>query len=293
MNKAKEILKTIELFVNSESFDDFRLLYLHRTGSKLETLEQFVDAVSDKLITIEDLFEERLNNIKFDAYSDFGVHKEEDYWLDNLNHFGFDNYFPEKSKQVESGGVWIKVRTENGYQIHFARKATRKRFFDREAESWQSKVLKETKKKLKLLENRSVPLEDIIESKYDSKIAEYESKSLHCRVCSLIGLQPYELYYWRTKTQKAYVTPCEYEFVDIQEFIDYVQSKNLTDIVKVRSLFTSKNLDKIFYLKSRGISDELAKIMANLEQCYFDVNMSLAMDKFNSQLKESFEVVSN
>lgn len=262
-----EQTRIIEQLVNSDSFTSFRSLYLFRVGKKLETFEQLLDAIANKVVTPEDLFEERLNDLQFSE-------EQEDFWLSNLELFDFQNYFPSTEKRLENGkGAWIKVKTEDGYQVHFARKATRKLNFHKQ-------YLVESEKILKILSNASGADNSEEMACGINKSKELNFQALKTSVYALIGLQPYEVWYWRTKTQKAYVTPCEYEVVDIQEFVDYIQEKTLKGIVKVRSLFTSRNRDKIFYLRSRGLSSDLAKIYANLESCYFDVNLRKAVDEY-------------
>jgi len=156
-----------------------------------------------------------------------------------------------------------------------ARKATRKFNFNQLATSATIAYTKELSKM-------------DISDEGSAKVSKKQLDATFKQVRAVIGLQPYELWYWRTKTQKAYVTPNEYEIIDIQEWVDYVQDKHLKGVLTVRSLFTAKNQDKIFYLQSRGISLEVAKIFANLDQCYFDFNMVLGMDIVNEEMKQAF-----
>jgi len=263
--QAIETLKSLNSFVHSECFKDFFTLYHQKTGLFLKTIEQLIDAIANKTITPQDLFEERFNGFEFSE-------QEEDYWLNNLSLFDYDVYFPPLEKQAQSG-VWIKVRNKNGYQVHFAKKASRKiRFIDNTVE-----LLREFNEFLSKLDTVDNPG---CEAKSDA--------ILKSEVRRKIGLQPYELWYWRTKTQKAYDTPSEYEVVDVQELIESVQDKSLKGIVSTRSLFTSQNKDKIYYLRSRGVSENVAKIMANLNQCYFVVNIAEGMEQLNQQAIDSF-----
>lgn len=266
MTAADTILEQLKDFVNSDNFKTFRVLFLQRTGESLKTFDQLVDAIGAKLITPQDIFEEKFNDMEL-------TEDQEDFWLDNLEMFDYDNYFPPMEKQVQNGSVWIKVRTKNGFQLHLARKATRKINFHKETLTSLQGLIRDLEK---------FGLEN------EEKAAKKRNDSLKKQMQLKVGLQPYELWYWRTKTQKAYVTPCEYEVIDIQEWIDHVQNKSLEGVLTVRSLFTAKNRDKIFYLQSRGISAEVAKIFANLDQCYFDFNVVKGMEIVNEEMREAF-----
>jgi hypothetical protein len=269
---VEKVLKQLESFVNSDNFRKFFMLYYQKTQTPLNTFEQLVDAISEKIVTPRDLFEESLNKSEFgEGFSE----DQEDFWLDNLDLFDYDCYYPLVEKQVQNGSCWIKVKTETGFQIHLARKATRKLNLNMLSITASNKYIKELSK------------QDFTELG-KKKLSKTQQETLKKQVYAVIGLQPYELWYWRTKSQKAYVTTNEYEIIDIKEWIDYIQDKSLKGVLTVRSLFTSKNKDKIFYLQSRGISAELAKIYANLDQCYFDVNMVKGMDIINEEMRNAF-----
>jgi len=270
----------IKEFVSSDNFEVFKLIFKDRTGKKLETLEQVVDAISSGLITPRDLFEESMNALKWVRTKEDGssCYELEDYWLDNIDLFDYDTFFPPVEKQVNNGGAWVKIKTENGYQIHLARKATRKHNFNEEVMSSFKSILRGVKKS------------DSSE-KGKAALKLKEEASIRRQVFRLIGRQPYELWYWRTKTQKAYVSPSEYEMIDINEYIDYVQDKTLNGVLTVRSLFTSNNKEKVFYLKSRGISEDVAKIFANLHQCYFDMNITKGLEIYNKSISKRIKLV--
>jgi hypothetical protein len=236
-------------FISSQAFDDFSLLFFRKTGKTLESVEELLDAISNKTITCEELFDERLNHIEFSEQA-------EDYWLSNLEHFSYENYFPPLEKQAKQGGVWIKVRTEKGFKIHLAKKANRKINLSDDAFAslaiWKKNLLN----------------------------TDAQKKVWHKVVLQIIGIQPYELFYYKTRTRKVYITPCEYEIVDINEWIENVQSGSLKGFLTVHSLFTSDSKEKAFYLQSRGINKELALILANLSQCYFDFNFVKAYNAY-------------
>lgn len=259
MNKqqTREIAENLLTFVNSYSFKNFCALYYSKTQQKLESLEQLLDAVASKLVTPEELFEEHFNHVDF-------TQEEEDFWLSNLKLFEYENYFPPVEKQINHG-TWVKVRTENGYQVHFAKRAQRKMNFSESATN-------DLKSLLKTLENFTSSKE---------VVSKKETASLKSRVLKAIGLQPYEVWYWKTKTQKAYLTPAEYEVVDVEEYVDFAQQKSLKNVVVLRLLYTAENKEKMFYLRSRGLNKERAKFYANMNQCYFEVNMKQALKEYS------------
>ena len=260
---TQKLIEQLQDFVNSKTFESFKWLYRLKTGEGLKTFDQLVEALESKLITPQDIFEEKFNQLEL-------TEEEEDYWLSNLELFDYENYFPSEEKQAKPGGIWIKVRTEKGFQIHLAKKATRKLNFFKESKDALESLIK------------------AIEGKKESSVLKAKNQnSLKRQVQLAVGLQPYELWYWKTKTQKAYVTPFEYDVVDIQEFIDHVQDKSLKGVLTVRSLFTSENKDKVLYLQQRGISQELARIFANLSQCYFDVNVVKGMEIINDDMRKA------
>lgn len=258
MNKkqTREMTNNLLTFVNSYSFKNFCSLYYNKTKQKLESLEQLLDAVASKLVTPEDLFEEHLNHVVFSQ-------EEEDFWLSNLELFEYENYFPPVEKQVNHG-TWVKVRTENGYQVHFAKRANRKVNFAETATNDLVSLLNTMKK---LNSSKEV-------------VAKKKTASLRSRVVKAIGLQPYEVWYWKTKTQKAYLTPAEYEVVDVEDYVDFAQKKSLKGVVSLRLLYSAENKEKMFYLRSRGLNKERAKFYANMNQCYFEVNMKKAFNEY-------------
>lgn len=254
------VAENLARFINSDNFTHFTMMYYHHTGNKLETIEQFIDLVISGEFTIEDAFMEYLNHIKM-------TYEEECYWEDNMQKFDFSIYYPG-DKDVKDGS-WIKVRTVEGYEIHWAKKATRKRRYNEMMlkEINRAKVLDMTSEQLKA---------------HGDKIKELQ-------VQLKIGLQPYEVFYYRTKTRKTYVTTDQYEMADVDEVVGYIIDK--APCVKVKSLFTSINKEQIFYLRTRGIPKELALIMANMKHCYFSVNIKQALELYNKST--TVKIISN
>jgi len=266
MNIPKEQLKRIVDLLNS---DVFAVTFRLETGNKLETAEQAVDALFDGVVTLEDMFFCRL-----DESFRHATQEVNDTWEDNMEMFAPENYLPSE-KTLPEGGAWIKVRHETGYQLHFAKVSNRKRRFAEEIKKVSQTLNKEMEKVREF--NCSMDKAEALHKKMDILFVYHE-----------IDIPLYEVRYQRTKTKVEYLNPFQYEICsdeDLQMILDAVRKKTFG--VKMRNLYTSVNKDQIFYLRSRGISEQEAMIMANLKQCYFDVDIMGMNEVFN----ESFRLV--
>lgn len=250
--------------VTSDLFEEYAKMYLIVKSKKVSTPEELIDLILDSSFTMEDMFDERFNHI--DLSED-----EEDFWLDNLDRFEFKNYFPHGTHDVGQGS-WIKVRTENGFAIRFAKKSTRKLRFEELYISEMNKAMKRMK---------TMEFDPDREDEASDTIKEYAIRMK-------IGMRPYEVWYWRTKTRKTYLMPYEYELVsDIDEYIQYV-SQNVPHL-KVHPIYDGNNSDKIHYIMSRGIPRKVATIMAGIGECYFTFNMEKGMEQFNKEWSEGLK----
>lgn len=246
------------------SFNCFKLFYLLQTGNRLETQNQLIEGIKEGTFTLEDLFLEYINHLDF-------TEDQNEYWGENIEKFDFNVYFPKENKKVGEG-AWIKVYTDSGYEVHWANKSKRKDYISREYKKTSNKrLLRELNKE---------------------KVALHLNKLKELEIRLKIGLEPYEVYYYRTKTQKQHLTTDKYEYLgdDIERIINYIMNRVST--VKVRSLFSSSNKDQIFYLRSRGIPKQLAMLMSNLKQCYFKVDLKETVELYNSKLEEFKEKIS-
>ena len=246
-----QIVEQLKKFLESDSVRTYRLFYYHNTGKRLETVEQIIDAIVDEKFTFEDVFMERMNHIGM-------TYNEECYWEDNMEKFDYKVYFPE-DKNVGSGS-WIKVKTETGYEVHWAKKSTRKY-------RWREKMEDHMKKS--------------ISGMNADRLKKHSEALTELTLRWKIGLPLYEVFYYRTKTKKAYVTPDQYEICDVDEVIGWLMDKVPT--VKVKSLFTAVNKEVIFYMMQRGIPKQLAMVMSNLKQCYFTVDVEKSLKLYNEQ----------
>lgn len=252
MNITEQLKK---LITNKDFIYNFRMFYYNVTKKSLKTAKQFLDALLSGEFTAEDMFLENLEHI--------GMSDEELYfWEDNMELFDFENYAPPENKLIKEG-AWIEIRTENGYEVHFAKRAIRKLRFG-------ELLSKSLKKSLKMSSVIKMEKERIISNIYSIRMK--------------IILQPYEVWYYTTKTQKAYVMPYQYKIVNSEEFIKHVMEN--TPCVKVKNLFNAKNTEKIFYMRQRGIPKKLAMMMSNLESCYFIIDIKEGLKIFNEQFSK-------
>ena len=59
---------------------------------------------------------------------------------------------------------------------------------------------------------------------------------------------------------------------DIQDYVTAVLDKDNKHAVKYRQIFTKQDADQVFYMRSRGIPEDVAVMMCRLQQCYFEAN---------------------
>jgi len=282
---SKERLEYLKLYLTV-----FAKAFRFVTSKKLETLDQLIDAIQKDKITFDDVFGEFVERC---FKTNFGTDDEERFWDDNMKMFDRENYFPDNNKQLGEG-AWIKIRTENGFEIHYAKKANRKRRYEEEYQALSKKIMKLYKKDIVDLEDTELnvqKMEEILSPANEIKKEKLKQQHLELGVRIILNSLPvYEVKIMRTKSVAEYYLPYQYEIVDnIEEFSDaYINS---VPGVKIKSLYTSQNKDAIFYLQSRGIRKEVAQMMAALKQTYFTVNMEVAITEygkiFNKQVKEA------
>jgi len=250
------------------------------------TTEEIIDLVLRDEITFEDVFMAHIDE-RFDINGD---EADDDFWERNMEMFAYENYYPDEHKNVNDG-AWIKIRTENGFEVHYAKKSGRKRRYNEE----YSELMKKCHKLMeKSIDNLSCILtSDELTSRTEpgnKKLESISSKMKELSVRMVIDLPVYEVKINRTRHVTEYYMPCQYEIVsDIDEFSGaYAQS---APGVTVKSLYTSNNADAVFYLQSRGISKKVAEMMAALKQTYFKVDMTIAMKAYHEVLNARIKYV--
>lgn len=258
--------------------------YYIQFSKTLETVDQIIDVIKSGEFTFDDVFATYL-----DGRLDHLDTKAQYYYDDNMQMFDCENYFPPTSKRVEEG-AWIKIRTENGYEVHFAKKSNRKRRFEEEHIAVQKKLIRLMNRQMKDIQDVNKKVKDVVTDKVKSKQKALEDKLLELEVMDAIELKPYEVKIMRTKSVAEYYLPYQYELVtDIDEISNaYIQS---LPGISMKALYSSQNKDAVFYLQSRGISKKVAEMMAALKQTYFIVNIVEMSNVYNDILKERVQFV--
>ena len=255
--------------------------YICRTGKKLTTVEQIIDAINEGIFTCEDVYFSHIDDVLRNN------EQESIFWEDNMELFDYQNYFAH-DKDVADGS-WIKIRTANGFEVHYAKRSIRKRRFNEELTAEYKKLNKLMSKQINVIKS-DVKTDAPINKVLDEKIKKQRDKILMLRVYTLIGFKPYEVAIKRTKTKSEYYLPYQYEIVDdISDFTDgYINSIVGLDL-KART--GEDNEDKVFYLRSRGIGEGMARLMASLNQSYFIINLDAMIDEYNKQVNESLVII--
>lgn len=278
----KEKLEYLKTYITT-----FTRAYMLATGKKLTTVDQILELIESGEFTFEDMFDVYLDQCF--KYGDLSEEAEK-FWDYNMEAFNVENYFPDDSKQVGSGS-WIKIRTETGYEVHFAKVSNRKRRFIEEYASYQKQITSLYKGLIKGYEDVTKKVDEILTPAKEAKKKYLNAKLRESEIRLAINLKPYEVRINRTKSKVEYLLPYQYEIVnDIQEHVDaYIAN---TPGVNTKTLFTSLNKDAIFYLQSRGISKKVAEMMSALQQVYFTVDMVVATNAYNEHIKRKVKIVS-
>jgi hypothetical protein len=248
----------ILLTLASRCYEVRKMIYLdHKIDKK--------DLTSDKLKSLVDECKVDLEEI-YCHYLDAVFGPVADYTIETENKIRFENFFWTPKSDVGEG-AWIRVKTEKGFNVYYAKKSKKTIDFD--------KVLRkcelESRSMQRILDSNAEGLtSQELGDEWDKKDKSFKDYEYH-ETLKEINLQPIFVSVRKTKTQKTYLAPTEYELVnDINVYVDIVMNHK-TDGVKAKAIYTSENEDMIFYIQSRGISRERAKMLALLQQCHFVV----------------------
>ncbi len=293
-----EQTETIKSKLTAEQLEHLRVYlemyaraYYFLTRIKLTTVDEVIDLIMNDVITFEDVFDVYVDK----CFKDNGDDDEEDFWERHMEKFMYENYYPNNNKNVNEG-AWIKIRTENGFEVHYAKKSNRKRRYNEE----YAELLKQYQRIGNTSINRMTrelagvteldPTATELSKRERVKMDTLSDKMKEIAVRILLALPVYEVKINRTKSSLEYYLPYQYEIVtDIDEFSDaYVAG---LPGVTAKSLYTSQNSDAVFYLQSRGISKKVAEMMAALKQTYFKVDMITAMKAYDDMLKSRIKFV--
>lgn len=168
-------------------------------------------------------------------------------------------------KDPGDSGSWIKVRDGSVMKLVFAKRA---------------------KKKDDPYYGLRKALADLQKNILDKDLA---LKASYFKILAVFDASPVYIVYNRTKTQKVYLRPNEYELVDdINYYVD--AAVDGVPGLKMKPIWTERNKDQIFYLQSRGISKDRAIVMAAMDQTIFEFNLEIAMNAFNEQIRNSIVI---
>jgi hypothetical protein len=199
--------------------------------------------------------------------------------------FEFNNFYPEDDKLIHDG-AWIMVYYDKYYHVYYAKKANRKyNPFN------IKKRLKSLRKDHNILATeintaKDRSLSDIkkLGTKLKTIYKKIEETQLELNAISIFETYDIEPYYVKvqlTKSKYEYYLPSEYKKVsDINLYINAVRNKQNINSVKFIQLYDTKNEDKIFYLRSRGIPEAEAKMLVNLTNGYFKVNVNALFSEY-------------
>jgi len=267
--KEKELTQS-ELESLSIYLATFKKSFYFATGKNLNTTQEIIDEVLKGTFTLEDMF-----YVHMDSVLDNGS-KESYTWEDYMEEFQYENYFPGE-KHVRDG-AWIQIRTEQGYEVHYAKTARRKRRFGEEITAKYSKIINLTKRLTRDLTSIEAPSKS--KDKKDLKVAVINKEIDKLQVYQSIDMKLYEVVIKRTKNKTEYYLPYQYEIV---EDLDELTAAVMDGVpgIEVKTRPQGDMEDKVFYLRSRGIPEDLARLMAGLNQTYFKVNIELMLEIYN------------
>lgn len=223
----------------------------------------------DQLETLEDYFYSWID-------SQFKGHQWTNLAEDIIQFQNFHPYFV--GKDIGSGR-WIKIKTESGYNVYWAKHSNK----ELSAEYFYKKFKNINQNSIK----RHLNNKDIDKAKNSiDKSKEIQDWAEVAEILSLFPTNIKYAKYLKTRTQWEYVLPYQYEVVsDIQLYVDAIQDDMNKNSVKYKMLFTKQDEDQIFYLQSRGISKDIAIMMCKLQQCYFKVDTNALFAEVYQQKK--------
>lgn len=185
--------------------------------------------------------------------------------------FDFDNFFPDPEKRsIEPGGSWIRIPTETGFDVRFAKPWRRTEFpkvFIREKTGFDISRPKLTLKQFEAISNEQVyvPIAALIMQQYLFIWREKYGKPfrLPLAVCAL------------GKRKKLYLQPKEFEVVgpDFMRIAEW-SYKPGSGVTFHRIFNERQDKDRVHYLMSRGIPRKQSEVMVSMETGMFKVDMN-------------------
>lgn len=262
MKVREQDLEKLKLFINQ-----FAKYYRMSTGKTLTSIEELMELIESGEYTLEDIFYEKINEINFSE-------EESIHWEDNMEKFSYENFFPH-SKEVDGNSIWIKIRTDSGYEVHLAKRSLRKHRWNEIAANKRLELELCVTRLKKALGRKYKTIKDLDSlARKQPKFEKLRDDYLTACIYFKIGVPLHEVFIRRTKSKKEYYLPHEYEVIeDVNEYIDYYLKK--VPGVKFYPIIIGENDDKIFYMQSRGIPKEVAIVMCNLRNTYIKIDLDL------------------
>jgi hypothetical protein len=181
--------------------------------------------------------------------------------------FELQNFFPSFVKKDVGSGSWVRVKTDEGYNIYWAKNAPQKRI---SAEALQRKIAKANR----LIDQARIELKHEKATKLLDQVGILMKEYKIATWINAYIFEPKFIKIMVTRSKAEYLLPYQYELVnDISLYTTVIKDKMNQGAVKYRSYFTKADEDQIFYLRSRGIDKDTAILMCKLQQVYFVVDV--------------------
>jgi hypothetical protein len=209
-----------------------------------------------------------------------------DYFDLTTNHDQFDfdtfekyvqvqNFFPHLVGKDVGSGSWVKVKSDLGYNVYWAKKS--------------NKILSVEKLTRKLTGMTKVN-KNIELGVLKGKIEELNEIKKEIDLFSYLLTLPFEIQFVKIlkgKNNFDYILPSTFEMVeDVTIYTDALMDGMNGGAVKVKEHFTSADEDKVFYLQSRGISREIAVMMVKLQHCHFVIDTQKLFSNWMQPVKK-------
>jgi hypothetical protein len=209
-----------------------------------------------------------------------------DYFDLTTNHDSFDDVTFEKYVQVQNffphlvgkdvgNGSWVKVKSDVGYNVYWAKKSSKRL----SVEMLQRKLNDLNRS------NKNVDLDSL-----KGKVETLELIKKEIVLFSYLLTLPFEIQFVKIlkgKNNFDYILPSDFEMVeDVTIYTDALLDSMNMGAVKAKEHFTSEDEDKVFYLQSRGISREIAVMMVKLQHCHFIINSQKLLANWMQPVKK-------
>lgn len=240
--------------------------YMNRTTEKPA---KYVDLVNN-ITYITNMTEELRDKLEsafcngLDEY--FGQTFEQEEELD-LNVYNIDNFIYSHTKKSVGAGAWVKVKTDIGYNVYYAKPVAPKTdiFSLRREMSKLTPYASDDKKTL-----------DLKKKKMDSITYRYDLMMFSGH----IGIQPYYIQIKVAKNKYNYLLPTQYELAsDVELYQNVILAEGKDMGVTFKEIYKSNDENIIHYIMSRGIPKDEAIMMAKLKEIYFIVDVAAIMQK--------------